>query len=102
MKYMPLPVEMKEKMKVINYEDAPQDAKYVGEFSLLLEEYEETFHKCKLIRTKKGTFFVSLPSFCTEQDGQKVWTNYVQLSDQRMKDLQKSALEELKVYCRDI
>lgn len=91
-------------MEILNYDEQPPGGSSIAVFSVRLPQAGMTFHKIKLIRSKKGNLFLSLPSY-GESDpndpfGKKTYHPYVEMTLDRKTDFQKKVLEALEPFLR--
>ena len=88
-------------MKIENYREGPQGQNVVGIFDVYLDKSTETKRNIKLIKSKKGTHFLSFPSFSEEmEDGSKTWHKFYEFSSEKQKEFENAILDELTPYVR--
>ena len=95
-----LNVNAKEKMKILNFQDVIGNPSVVCEFDVYLDA-GITFHRCKLICTKKGAKYVSLPNYCIKSDdGTKKFYPYISFSENKGKEFQTKVMQELEPFLK--
>ena len=88
-------------MQILNYADVPGNPSIVGTFDLYFAGWEMTWVELKLIRTKKGGYFVGLPTKSKKKDdGGFDYVALIKFSDKKSKDFQKGVVELLKPFAR--
>ncbi len=88
-------------MQILNYQEQPPTGSVAAIFSLYIEGFGMTFHKMKLIRTKKGALMVVFPSFSNpKDDGTKTWHSLVELSENRKTEFNKKVMEALNPFLK--
>lgn len=90
-------------MEILNYDEQPPTGNVVAIFSVRLPAAAMTFHKIKLIRSKKGNLFISLPSYAVDsmsEFGKKEYHPYVEMDEERKKEFQNKVLEAIKPFVR--
>jgi hypothetical protein len=88
-------------MEILNYCEQPSNGSIAAIFSLTIPALGMTFHKVKLIRTKKGGLMIAFPSYSEEQaDGTKKWLSLIELSDARKTEFNKKVMEALNPFLR--
>lgn len=92
-------------MEILNYDEKNASSSVLAEFSIYWgPQYGMTFHKWKLIRSKRGDLFVTGPSYSTEvMDGfvpKKEWHQMIEFSKEKNSAFQKKVLELLEPFMR--
>lgn len=88
-------------MEILNYSEQSPTGNTVAIFSLAIPAFGMTFHKLRLVRTKKGGLMVFFPSYGEpKEDGTKAWHSYVDLSENRRHDFNKKVMEALQPFLR--
>lgn len=83
--------------EILNYKDVMGNPSIIGEFDLYMPTSNMTFHKLKVIRTKKGATFIGLPTWCEKlDDGTKKYHPYISFSQQKSEAFQKMVIDKLK------
>ena len=85
-------------MKIENVKQLPPAGSVIATFDAYFEEIQLTIHRVKLIRTKKGAFIISLPSYSTEEEFEKKWNPYFKFSEQRQKEFYADSYRQLKDF----
>lgn len=71
----------------------------MAEFSAIGEKV--TFHRLKLMRSKKGHLYISYPCFKENKDDPaSKWIPFVEMSLERKKEFEKKLREALEPYLR--
>ncbi len=84
-------------MEILNYKDVPGNPSIKGEFDLYMPTSNMTFHKLKVIETKKGATFIGMPTWCEKlDDGTKKYHPYISFSKQKSESFQKAVIDKLK------
>lgn len=84
-------------MDIINYKDVPGNASIVAEFDLYMPTSNMTFHKLKVVRSKKGGIFIGLPTWGEKlEDGTKKYHPYISFSKAKNESFQKAVIDKLK------
>jgi hypothetical protein len=87
------------KMEISNYAEQPKGGSIIAIFSVYIPQIPLTIHKVKLVRTKKGSLIVGLPSYAVEQrDGTKKWEPYFEFGENQRKVFSDTVLELIKTY----
>lgn len=80
-----------------DYRESAQGAYEVAVFDVYFPEWELTIKKVKLIKSKQGKYFPSIPSFCTDDGmGNKTWTPYFSFSETLGREFRDKVMKELK------
>ncbi len=86
-------------MQIINFKDLGPSSPTVATFDIYFHAWEMTFHKVKLVKTKKGRMFVALPTWCELlEDGTKKFHPYILFSEKKTDGFQKSVLDLLSEF----
>lgn len=89
-------------MEIQNYDEQPATGPVVAIFDFTIPALGFTCRRWKLMRSKKGGLFITSPSFSKEgSNGEKVWSKYVEVSENRSRDFQRAVLDALKPYVKD-
>lgn len=85
-------------MEILNYRKQ-EHASISALFDLFFPKMGMTFHNLKLIKTKKGTWFVATPSYMQKDDaGENKFFPYISFNDEKGKDFQKAVLDLLEPF----
>jgi hypothetical protein len=89
-------------MKIENYREANPADKYVAIFDIYLgEQWGLTFHNWKLLKNKKGGYFIAGPSFSVSDDmGGKKWFPFIEFTPEKKQSFDSKVLELLKPFMR--
>lgn len=87
-------------MQIHNYRDVIDKPSVLGEFDVYLPALQMTIHNCRVIRTKKGTWFATLPSYSRDIAGVKKFYPYVSFSPERQIDFNKQLKDLLQEFVK--
>ena len=86
-------------VQIENYFDLVDKGSAVAEFTIYFPEIQMRLHKARLIRTKNGNQFPSLPSFSVDVgEGRKVWKSYIEFSKERWAEIEQKILDNVKHF----
>lgn len=86
-------------MKIENYREQPSEGNVLAIFDIYFETWQMTFRNWKLIRSKKGTTFVSGPSFSTtELNGEKKFHPLIEFTTEKKRDFETKVMEALQPF----
>ena len=86
-------------IEIQNYDEQPPTGNVVAVFSAYAPSAKITFHKLKLIRSKKGHSFVAMPSYMfTDSGGNKKFFPYVEMSKEVKEQFDKDVLKALEPF----
>lgn len=83
-------------MKIENWKDAPQDAKFIASFDVYLPNSTMTLRNLKLAIAKTGRHYFQWPSFCVEDGmGNKKWVPYYEFSQEKKREFEEKLKQEI-------
>ncbi len=85
-------------MEITKYTPGNGNGALKAFFSIRIPEWRMTINNCKLITTKDGGSFVSLPSYSYEKEGEKKYSPHIWLDKDVMEKFQSSAKKCLDEY----
>lgn len=87
-------------MQIANYKEMnPNSGSVIAEFSAVGEKV--TYHRLKLMRSKKGHLYIAYPSFKENRDDPaSPWIQFVEMHIETKKDFEKKLREALEPYLR--
>jgi DNA-binding cell septation regulator SpoVG len=85
-------------MRVVSYKKPDTEGSILAFVSLEIEQWKMIIHNCKLIRTKNGHTFVSLPQYSQEVNGERKYFPYVEFSKEADKRFQEAAKKSINDY----
>jgi len=86
-------------MEILNFERLTDSGNIVAIFDFTIPALGFTCRRWKLIRSRKNKLFVSSPSYSAQDAiGNKIWHNYIEVSNQRSEALQTAILRALEPY----
>ena len=90
-------------MQIQNYKEAPQGARYLATFDVVLDKAFLTLRNFKVLKSSKGGWFAVPPSFKIDEDeqGQPVWASIVEIHEKRREEFKRSLHEALEPLVRD-
>lgn len=90
-------------MKIENYREANPSEKHIAEFSVYLDGLGMTIHKFKVLRNKKGGWYLGYPNYSVpnpDDPMKRSWHPYFDLLPERKKEFEGKVMEMLKEYVR--
>jgi hypothetical protein len=86
-------------VKIENFRESLPGTSIVATFDLYVPALQMTIHQCKVIRSKKGKLFPSLPSYGVSQpDGSKKFCSLITFSLEKQKEFDKSLSEVIAPF----
>ena len=91
------------KMRIENWSYGSQGSSVVAEFSIYYDNIKRADHFVKIIKSKKGNLFVSLPTRkITDEYGQEKYAPIVEIYEDVKRDFSKAVLELAEPLLRGI
>lgn len=86
-------------MQILNYQDVSGNPAIAGIFEIYFPTWQMTWVGVKLLRSKKGGYFIGLPTKSEKRDdGKYNFLPYIKFSDAKNKDFQKEVLHLLAPF----
>ena len=86
-------------MEISNYKEFPPGGAILAQFSAVGQGV--TYHRLKVMRSKKGHLFIAFPSYKeSKDDPQAPWVPYVEMSRDRKEEFEKKCLLALEPYIK--
>lgn len=90
-------------LSIESYRESPASSYEIATFDIYWPEIGLTFKKIKLIKNKKGAYFLGYPSYCVDDGaGSKTWIPYFDFSENSGKEFRKVVMQELKNFVPDL
>lgn len=88
-------------IEIHNYDEQPASGNVVAIFSCYVPSAKLTFHKMKLIKSKKGHTFLSWPSYkFTDAGGNDKYFPYVEMNKEIKEQFEKDVMKALEPFLK--
>jgi hypothetical protein len=90
-------------MEILNYDEQPAGGTCLAIFTVYIPAFRLNIHRVKLMASKKGHHYISLPAYSIEQpDGTKKWLPLFEFSAEKHKEFIAKVEEALKPFRKEI